>query len=105
MMWKDQGHGYSKGQVGLFTAFADGTAIYTSPFAPRPGLTPFSDTIQLPAGMRDLEFKYKLGHGGGHTITIKDFAWSWSPQSPPSLPPPSPSPQSPSHLGAARTAN
>ena len=40
-------------------------------------------------------------------ITIKDFAWSWSPQSPPSLPPPllSPPPSSPSLCGQTVTGS
>eukprot|EP00964_Phaeocystis_antarctica_P135652 scaffold100014_cov56-Phaeocystis_antarctica.AAC.1 len=53
--------------------------------------------------MEDLEFKYIVGGGGGHSIQIKNFAWSWSPPSPPSSPswPPAPpatppSPSSPS---------
>jgi hypothetical protein len=29
-----------------------------------------------------------LGVGGGHSITIKNFAWEWKPQSPPPTPPP-----------------
>ena len=36
-----------------------------------------ADTVQLPAGVKDLEFKYKVGGGGGHSITIVNFAWSW----------------------------
>merc|ERR1712086_965069 len=78
MKWKDQGWGNQKGRVGLFTVLADGVAVYTTPIAPH-SLTAFSDTIQLPAGMKDLEFKYKVGSGGGHSITIRDFAWSWKP--------------------------
>jgi len=76
MKWKDQGWGNQKGSVGLFTALADGVAVYTTPIAPR-SLTAFSDTVQLPAGVKDLEFKYKVGGGGGHSITIVNFAWSW----------------------------
>ena len=69
MNWKDQGWGNRKGNVGLFTAFADGVAVYRTEFrggAPH-SLTAFSDTIQLPAGMKDLEFKYMVGNSGGHS--------------------------------------
>ena len=76
MNWNDQGYGNRKGYVGLFTALADGVAVYTTPTVPH-SRTAFSDTIQLPAGMTDLEFKYSVGGGSGHSITIVNFAWSW----------------------------
>ena len=78
MQWKDQEWGYRKGQVGIFSAFADGVAVYTTPFAPH-SLTTFSDTVRLPLGVQSLEFKYRVGGGGGHTLTIKNFAWEWKP--------------------------
>jgi len=78
MQWKDQEWGNQKGQVGLFTAFADGVAVYTTPVAPH-SLTTFSDTVRLPLGVQSLEFKYRVGGGGGHTLTIKNFAWEWKP--------------------------
>eukprot|EP00964_Phaeocystis_antarctica_P014150 scaffold7787_cov65-Phaeocystis_antarctica.AAC.1 len=80
--------------------------VYTTPNRAPHTLTVFeSETIELAAGVKDLIFKYVVGGGGGHSITINNFAWSWSPlvstsppPSPPSLPPPpqSQTPQSPS---------
>ena len=93
MSWKDQGWGHQKGRLGIFTLF-DGVAVYTTPQAPH-SLTAFLDTIQLPAGVKDLDFRYRVGDGGGHSITIVNFAWSLSLQSPPSTPRPPFPPLSP----------
>ena len=94
MEWKDQGWGGQKGRVALF---ADGVRVYTTPRAQHV-LTVFeSGAIELAAGVKDLEFKFVVGSGGGHSITINDFAWSWSPlvSASPLSPPPAPPPASP----------
>ena len=92
MKWKDQGWGWQKGRVALF---ADGVRVHTTPKAPHV-LTVFeSGAIELAAGVKDLEFKFVVGSGGGHSITINDFAWSWSPLVSASPPPASPAPPPP----------
>ena len=89
MEWMDQGWGGQKGRLALF---ADGARVYTTPTRAPHTLTLFeSGAIELAAGVNNLEFKYVVGGGGGHSITITNFAWSWSPLMPTLLPPPSPS--------------
>jgi len=80
-------------------------AVYTTPVAPH-SLTTFSDTVQVPLGVQSLEFKYRVDAGGGHSLTIKNFAWEWKPQSPPPpplSPPAPPSPPSPPPPGTFTT--
>ena len=79
-------HGYGRvttvettqgyGRVGLF---ADGVEVYTTPILAPHTLSAFSDTLQLPAGVEDFEWRYGVGGGRGHSIQIKNFAWSWLP--------------------------
>ena len=65
------------GRVGLF---AGGVEVYTTPILAPRTLSAFSDTLQLPAGVEDFDFKYIVGGGArGHNIQIKNFAWSWLP--------------------------
>ena len=94
MEWKDQGYGGQKGLVGLFATGAPyEIEVYRTPQAPH-SLTAFSMTIQLLVGSEhrlqdqqlDLEFRYVVGGGGGHSLTVNKFEWSWLPASP-SLPP------------------
>ena len=100
MEWKDQGWGGQKGRVALF---ADGVRVYTTPRAQHV-LTVFeSGAIELAAGVKDLEFKFVVGSGGGHSITINDFAWSWSPLVSASPPPASPAPPPPVVLTTTQT--
>lgn len=79
-------HGYGRvttvettqgyGRVGLF---AGGVEVYTTPILAPRTLSAFSDTLQLPAGVEDFEWRYGVGGGRGHSIQIKNFAWSWLP--------------------------
>ena len=98
MEWKDQGYANRKGWVGLFATveparIGSSLPVGHTTVAPH-DLTAFSMTLELTAGVEDLNFRYVVGGGGGHSLTINKFVWSWLPASP-SSPPSPPSPPNP----------
>ena len=96
--WKDQGWGpYRKGQIALYQVEPP-LHLYRVPYYAPTSYAAFSETYQLGGGaeMKDVEFKYNVGGGGGHELHIINFEWSWSPPSPPpALPPTPPEPPGP----------
>ena len=76
MKWMDQGWGGEKGRVALF---ADGARVYTTPTRESPAharvLRVGSDRAHRGREQPRVQVRV-VGSGGGHSITITNFAWS-----------------------------
>jgi len=78
MSWKDQGWGYRKGRVAL-TENIDGEedplAHFYTDRAPHSRAT-HRDSYTLAQDVDNLEFRFRVGGGGGHRIYINDFEYT-----------------------------
>merc|ERR1711953_1496449 len=78
MSWKDQGWGYQKGRVALVETIAgeeDPLAHFQTDRAPHSRST-YTGSYTLTQDVDNLEFRYRVGGGGGHRIYINDFEYT-----------------------------
>jgi len=78
MSWKDQGWGYQKGKVALVETIAgeeDPLAHFQTDRAPHSRST-YTGSYTLTQDVDNLEFRYRVGGGGGHRIYINDFQYT-----------------------------
>ena len=79
MTWRDQGFSGRKGRVGIFEN-TGGTNLqrhYQSSVAPHVS-TAATFEYTLDEDVQNLEFRYRVGGGGGHELHIDNFQWTIS---------------------------
>jgi len=77
MLWNDQGWGYQKGRVALVEDINEEDPLrhFQTDVAPH-SRAAYSGSHTLDQDVDNLEFRFRVGGGGGHRITINDFSYT-----------------------------
>jgi len=77
MNWRDQGWGYQKGRVALVEDINEEDPLrhFQTDYAPH-STSAYSGSVTLAQDVDNLEFRFRVGGGGGHRITISDFSYT-----------------------------
>jgi len=77
MNWNDQGWGYQKGRVALVEDIGEEDPLRHFQTAKAPhSRAAHSESYTLAQDVDNLEFRFRVGGGGGHRITIQDFSYT-----------------------------
>merc|ERR1711879_742844 len=77
MNWNDQGWGYQKGRVALVEDIGEEDPLrhFQTDKAPHSRAS-HAESYTLAQDVDNLEFRFRVGGGGGHRITIQDFSYT-----------------------------
>jgi len=77
MNWNDQGWGYQKGRVALVEDIGEEDPLrhFQTDKAPHSRAS-HAESVTLAQDVDNLEFRFRVGGGGGHRITIQDFSYT-----------------------------
>lgn len=77
MNWNDQGYGNKKGRVALVEDINEEDPLrhFQTDKAPHSSAV-YSGSVSLAQDVDNLEFRFRVGGGGGHRITIRDFSYT-----------------------------